>query len=797
MRFFSTLVSLFFFGCFVAAAIVFIVILHYSMDLPDYKQLEDYQPKITSRLYSADGSLLAEYAQEKRIFVPVDKIPPLLRSAFISAEDKSFYNHGGIDFMGIARAVIVNLKNIGSGRRMVGASTITQQVAKNFLLSSEQSISRKIKEALLARKIEKTFTKDHILELYLNEIYLGIGSYGVASAALNYFDKSMNELTLDEIAFLAALPKGPNNYHPIRKPQAAKERRDWVLLRMAEEGYITLAEAAQASNEPIHMVKRQNELLEDSGYYAEEVRRFVSQRYGDEAMYNGGLFIRTSLEPKLQKAATKALRSGLIEYDKKHGWRGAVKHFETIDEALQYIKENKIPSYLPDTWQYAVVQEVSEEKANIILSDDSIGEINIKDLSWARPALPEAKIGPKVTEVKQVLNPNDVVYVSPKTEEGKYTLAQEPNIEGALIAIDPHTGRIVAMTGGFSFQKNQFNRAIQANRQPGSSFKPFVYLAALDSGHTPSTLILDAPLVMENPDGTKWKPKNYSQIFYGPTTLRVGIEKSRNLMTIRLAQAIGMKKILDYGKKFGISENLDPVLATALGSGETTLLKLTTAYGVLVNGGKSIIPSLIDRIQDRDGKTIYKHDERVCENCIGESATSDEKPVIPDNRIQIQDSASAYQMVNILNGVIERGTGRVAKSVKKTLGGKSGTSNDSHDAWFIGFSPDLVVGVWVGFDTPQTMGANATGGSVSGPIFRDFMTEALKDKADIPFRVPETVELTWVDATTGKPTSAGKENAIMEAFRKGTDLTKPSPIIGGRNLTIQEDQDIPDMGGVY
>ena len=797
MRFFSTLVSLVFFTFFVAAAILFVVILRYSMGLPDYKQLADYKPQITSRLYAADGSLLAEYANEKRIFVSVDKIPPLLRSAFIAAEDKTFYTHGGIDFAGIARAILVNLKNMGTGRRKVGASTITQQVAKNILLSSEQSLSRKIKEALLARKMEQTFTKDHILELYLNEIYLGIGSYGVASAALNYFDKSMSELTLDEIAFLAALPKGPNNYHPIKKPKEAKARRDWVLQRMVEEGYISQEEAAQAAEQPVHMVARKNEILKDAGFYAEEVRRFVAKNYGDEAMYNGGLFIRTSLDPKLQKAATKALQDGLLAYDERHGWRGPVNHFDDAVTGLTYIKESKVPVYLPESWVLAIIEKTDDGKATIRLNDESIGEIELKDLEWARPHLPENKIGPAVKKVSDVLAVGDVVYVKPKKENNLYLLKQEPTVEGALIALDPHTGRVLAMAGGFSFDKNQFNRAVQATRQPGSSFKPFVYLAALDSGYTPSSLILDAPLVMENPDGSKWKPKNYSQTFYGPTTMRVGIEKSRNLMTVRLAQTIGMRKILENGKKFGISDKLEPVLATALGAGETTLMKLTTAYGLLVNGGKKITPSLIDRIQDRDGKTIYKHDTRICENCTGESASAEGKPILPDTREQIQDPASAYQMVNILTGVVERGTGRVAQSVKKTIGAKSGTSNDSIDAWFIGFSPDLVVGVWMGFDTPETLGPHETGSTASGPIFRDFMTEALKDKADIPFRVPDSVELVRVNATTGKPALPGEKNVIMEAFKKGTDLSKPTPIIGGRGLMIKEDDSVPDMGGMY
>lgn len=799
MRFFSTLVSLFFFGCFMVAVFLFLVVLHYSnsKDLPDYRQLADYKPQITSRLYAADGSLMAEYAMEKRIFVPVDKIPSLLRSAFIAAEDKTFYSHGGIDLAGIARAVIVNIKNIGKSRRKVGASTITQQVAKNMLLTSEQSLSRKIKEALLARKIEQAFTKDHILELYLNEIYLGIGSYGVASASLNYFDKSMSELTLDEMAFLAALPKGPNNYHPIKKPEAAKERRDWVLRRMAEDGYITYEQASAAIQEPIHMVQRQNDMLDDAGYYAEEVRRFVVKNYGDNAIYNGGLFIRTSLDPTLQKAATKALRDGLITYDQRHGWRGPIAHLDTWGKSLRFLQENQVPNYVPDTWRYAAVQQVTDTKATITLADGSTGDIALSDLEWARPALPEGKIGKKVEKVNDVLSENDIIYVREKKEKGQYLLRQMPTVEGALVALDPHTGRVLAMTGGFSFHKNQFNRAIQAYRQPGSSFKPFVYLAALDSGYTPSSLILDAPLVMENPDGTKWKPKNYSQVFYGPTTMRVGLEKSRNLMTIRLAQAIGMNKILTYGRKFNISDKLEPVLATALGAGETTLMRLTAAYGMIVNGGKYITPSLIDRIQDRDGKTIYKHDTRVCTNCSGEAASPDDKPIVPDNREQIQDSASAYQMINILTGVIERGTGRVAKAVKKTLGGKSGTSNDSFDSWFIGFSPDLVVGVWVGFDNPQTLGPNDTGGVVSGPIFRDFMMEALKDKPDIPFRVPDTVELVRVNATTGKPAQPGEDNIILEAFRKGTDLSKPTPIVGGRDMVIQDDETLPDMGGVY
>lgn len=797
MRILSTLVSLAFFCCFIVFIIGFGVMIHFSVGLPDYKQLADYRPLVTSRLYANDGSLMAEYANEKRSFVSIESIPPLVINAFLAAEDKNFYAHGGIDFMGLARAMIINVKNIGSGRRPMGASTITQQVAKNFLLSSEQSIARKIKEALLARKIEQTYTKDHILELYLNEIYLGQGAYGVASAALNYFDKDLKDLTVAEAAYLAALPKAPNNYHPIRKKEHALARRNWVISRMLDDGYISLEEADAATKEDLIVVEKQKNALRVNGYYAEEVRRFVVDKYGEDAMYNGGLFIRTSLDPKLQEAAVSALQEGLLNYDKRHGWRGAIEKVDLSTDWKSAFEKKEIPAYVPEDWQYAVVTKVKEKEADIYLNNGKTGKILLTTLKWARKALENARVSlTPVQKVGDVLSVGDVVYVSPKDEkEGTYLLQQEPKAEGSLIALDPHTGRVLAMVGGFSFYRNQFNRGIQAKRQPGSSFKPFVYLAALDSGYTPSTLILDAPIVMRLPDGSVWKPKNYSKKFYGPTTLRIGLEKSRNLMTIRLAQSIGMRKVSAYARKFGIADDLQEVLSSALGAHETTLMKLTTAYGAFVNGGKKITPNLIDRIQDRDGNTIYKHDMRPCPNCAGESATSESKPEVIDDREQIQDPVTAYQMVNILTGVVERGTGRVAKAVRRTLGAKSGTSNDSFDAWFIGFSPDLVAGVWIGFDNPQTLGANDTGGVVAGPIFRDFMSAALKDKPDVPFRVPQGVRLVRVNPTTGVPQSTG--NTIQEAF-KATDSDMPSKeVVGGKDIIKAMDETMPEMGGLY
>ena len=565
---------------------------------------------------------------------------------------------------------------------------------------------------------------------------------------------------------------------------------------MFANGYISAEEAAEATKEPIVLNRRIKKLTEDGQYYAEEVRRFVVNQFGENSIYLGGLSIRTGLDPQLQKYAVEALQDGLIEHDRKHGWRGPIARVEEGQNALEALKKYE-NAYAPKNWQYAVVENVSDSEATILLLNEERGTIPLSEMKWGKKALEKGRIS--ATEVKKatdVLKPGDIIFVNKKKDK-TYTLQQMPAAEGALVALDPHTGRVLAMQGGFAFERNQFNRVVQAYRQPGSSFKPFVYTAALDSGYTPSSLILDAPIVMENVDGSKWKPENYSKQFYGPTTLRVGIEKSRNLMTIRLAQAIGMKKVLQYGKKFNISDKLEPNLATALGAGETTLLRLTTAYGMLVNGGKKISPIFIDRIQDRNGRTIYKEDSRSCVGCAGVEASPDEAPILSDEREQIQDPASAYQMVNILTGVIQRGTGSVVRSLKRNLGAKSGTSNDNIDAWFIGFSPDLVVGVWVGHDTPQPLGPHDTGGGVAAPIFREFMRKALANKTDIPFRVPDSVKLVRVNATTGKPAKPGDTNVIMEAFRLDTDLSKPEKVVG-KDITLHSDNDTtPDLGGIY
>ena len=777
----------------------------FGRGLPDYRQLADYKPPVMTRVQAGDGRLLVEYAIQKRVFVPGSAIPKLVVQAMLSAEDKNFYYHPGVDFIGVARAILTNVKNIATDRRLVGASTITQQVAKNFLLTSDVTMERKVKEAILAFRIERALSKDRILELYLNEIYLGFGSYGVAAAALNYFNKSLDRLTIAEAAFIAALPKAPNNYNPYKRPVAARGRRDWVIGRMLEDGVITPAQAQDARSQPLLVRKRDETEYVQAKYYAEEVRRELVARYGEEELYKGGLSVRTTLNPQHQRIAVRALQSGLEAYDRRHGWRGPINTIDVSRGWLDALTSLKRPKGL-GSWQLAVVLSVTEARVEIGLGDGSFGTILLEDLKWARQWLEGEKLGPRVKSAAGVLQAGAVIVVEKITNVNdnstlagsRYALRQIPEVEGALIAMDPHTGRVLAMVGGYDYDKSQFNRAVQARRQPGSAFKPFVYLAALDKGFTPSTLILDAPFVIDQGPGLpKWRPANYTKKFYGPSTMRLGIEKSRNLMTVRLAQAVGIENVAQYAKRFGISEKLPPQLSISLGAGETTLLNLTAAYGMLVNGGKRIRPTLIDRIQDRAGKTVFKHDARVCSNCQPDFWTDQSVPTVPDTRDVVTKPSSAFQMVSMLEGAVERGTARGIKAVGKPLAGKTGTTNDALDTWFLGFSPDLVVGVFVGFDTPRSLGKREQGASVAAPIFREFMAKTLAGKPAIPFRIPPDIRLVRVNSTTGRPATPGDSRVILEAFKPGTipvgrqqvlsgvgeaDPARPSPTSGTGGL---------------
>ncbi|MEM8948297.1 MAG: penicillin-binding protein 1A [Pseudomonadota bacterium] len=769
----------------------------YGNDLPDYRQLADYQPPTVTRIHAGDGSLLAEYAQEKRVFVPIESMPERLIQAFLAAEDKNFYTHVGLDPMGILRAVITNIQQIGQNRRPVGASTITQQVAKNFLLSNEVSYIRKFKEALLALRIERTFSKDEILELYLNEIYLGVGSYGVAAAALNYFNKSLDDLTTAETAFLAGLPKAPSRYHPVRAADVAKGRRDWVIGRLLDLGMIDGQEAQIAREEPLVMIRRDDTELVRADYFTESVRRRLIADHGESALYEGGLSIRTTILPALQTAAERALHNGLIAYDRRHGWRGPAARLELAPGAdwQTELLELKKPSGLPE-WTLGVVLVVGAEAASIGLAEGRTIELGLEAVAWARAHSRKDNgdevLGPEITAVDQVLVPGDVIWVEEVPVETdvaaagdeaaqpaaatRFELRQAPAVEGAIVAIDPHNGRVLAMSGGFDYQRSEFNRATQARRQPGSALKPFVYLAGFEQIYTPSSTFLDAPVVYDQgPEEGKWKPENYSNKFYGTRTLRFGLERSLNVLTVRLAQEIGMGNVIGMAKRFGLSNKMEYNLASALGSSEANLMKLTTAYAMLVNGGKKIEPALIERIQDRHGRTVARRDNRSCQNCRGTEWTHQAAPVLADERERIIDEARAYQMVNILEGVVERGTGQRAKAIGKPVAGKTGTSNDSRDAWFLGFTPDFAVGVYVGFDVPRPLGNKETGSSAALPIFVEFMTEALADKPPTPFRVPPGIRLVRVDADSGLLPGPSTEKVILEAFIPGTEPREKTP----------------------
>jgi penicillin-binding protein 1A len=754
------------------AAIAGVLILggieYYRRDLPDYRQLANYEPAVATRVYAGDGRLLAEFATERRVFLPIAEIPAPVIDAFLSAEDKTFYSHHGIDPAGVLRAVMINLENLGTGRRLVGASTITQQVAKNMLLSNEVSFDRKIREAILAVQLDQTFSKERILELYLNEIYLGRGSYGVAAAALNYFDKSVDRLTLAEAAFLAALPKAPNNYDPDRQHDEAVARRNWVLQRMVEDGRISAEAADEAMRAPLLTGERQAADFVDAAFFAEDVRRVIAERYGDTALYEGGLTVHTTLDPKLQALADRTLRNGLEAYDRRHGWRGPIARIDP-EKLADMGWKTALDAILPPAGigdrHRAVVLDAGAASAKIGLDDGRTGSLALADVRWARPWRPGQRVGQAPGRVSDVVSLGDVIIVS-ALENDRFRLEQIPAIDGALIALDPHTGRVLAISGGYTHERTEFNRATQAQRQPGSAFKPFVYLAALEQGYPPTTIILDAPVEFEQGPGLPtWKPQNYSERFYGPTTMRVGLEKSRNVMTVRLANEIGMERVADVAKRFGIIDNMPPLLAYALGAGETTPLKLTTAYAMLVNGGRRIVPSFIDRIQDRYGHTIYRHDPRECVDCRALTWNDQAVPQLAEVREQVTDPFSAYQAVSFMEGVVERGTGKIVSEVGKPLAGKTGTSNEARDTWFVGFSPDLAVGVFVGFDEPASLGPKETGGGVAAPIFRDFMEEALADTPAVPFRIPPDIRLVRVNAKNGRLTDPSDPDVILEAFK--------------------------------
>ncbi|AGK57221.1 penicillin-binding protein 1A [Hyphomicrobium denitrificans 1NES1] len=770
-----------------------------SRDLPDYESLSKYEPPVMTRIHAHDGSLIAEFARERRIFVPINTIPKRVIGAFLSAEDRRFYDHGGIDLQGVMRAVFaaIEAKIHGSNKRAQGASTITQQVAKNFLLTNERSIERKIKEAILAIRIESAYSKDKILELYLNEIYLGMNSYGVGAAALTYFNKELKDLTIEECAYLAALPKGPNNYHPFRQKARATERRNWIIGEMAENGYITAEEAEAAKQKPLTVNLRPSGAhISTAEFFAEEVRRTLLARYGEDKLYGGGLSVRTTLDPHLQQLAKSALIDGLVKFDRKRGWRGPVAKIDISGDWGVALGAIRSPADI-QPWRLGVVLETQKTKAIIgfkparqqdatLVKDREAVEVSLDEMKWAAYQKGGKKIDAKSTA--DILKPGDVVYVAPKDPaniQGAWSLMQIPEVGGGLVAMDPYTGRVLAVAGGFSYDLSQFDRVIQAKRQPGSSFKPFVYAAAIDNGYKPTSIILDAPIEIDQGPGQDiWKPENYDEKdVTGPETLRFGIEHSRNQMTVRLAQDLGMPLIIEYAKRFGIYDDMLPVLSMSLGAGETTLLRMATGYCMLANGGKEVKATLIDRIQDRYGRTIWRHDERQCMGCTADRWANQPEPDLIDDRPQIIDPHTAYQITSILEGVVQRGTGKVLRSLDRPIAGKTGTTNEEKDAWFIGYTPTLVVGVYVGYDTPKPMGKGNTGGMIAAPIFGEFLKNALVDTPPAPFRVPPGIKFVRVDLKTGLRASADDPNTILEAFKPDEEPDDGYSMIGFANAT--------------
>ncbi|MBY7649133.1 MAG: penicillin-binding protein [Candidatus Liberibacter europaeus] len=766
-----------------------------SQNLPDYAVLNSYSPPITTRIHAGDGSLMAEYAKENRLFLPIQTIPAHVKYAFVSAEDKNFYHHSGVDLLGIIRATIHNIKNFGHGRRPEGASTITQQVAKNFLLSSNQTIDRKIKEILLSFRLEKAYNKEKILEFYLNEIFFGFNSYGIAGAALTYFDKSVSELTIEEAAYLAALPKGPSNYNPFRKTVAAIARRNWVIDRMAENGYISQEQANIAKSKSLKVSNRQGRInLIGTEYFADEVKRQLNVLYGEKPIQEDGFYVRTSLDPKLQSYARKAMQDGLINYDQYGGFRGPITHIDLKKEEWGRALTSIPLLYDVPEWNIAVVLEISKSNITIGLRPvvDSNGKINperkkgvieVDSMRWAYNSLPDNQ--PSDQEPSHIISIGDVIYVE-DVGEG-WRLRQIPKVQGGFIAMDPRTGRVLANVGGFSHSHSEFNRATQAMRQPGSCFKSVPYAAALDNGYTPASVIMDGPVEIVNNEGKVWRPENSSKTFSGPSTLRFGLEKSRNLMTVRLAHHMGMSVLAEYAENFGIYDKMPTNSAMSLGAGETTVLRMVAAYAVFANGGKQVKPSFIDRIQDRFGKTIFNQEKRICDDCNYENWIGQDEPEIIDKREQVLDPMTAYQITSMLEGVIKHGTAAGTIKLKGSVAGKSGTTSSSRDTWFIGYTTTLVAGLYIGYDLPEPLINNASGGTLAAPIFNSFMKEALKDIPPSRFVIPKGMKLIPINKWTGMLAKKNDPNTIIEAFKPGTGPSKTYTVIDESNNASSEE----------
>lgn len=755
-------------GMVFAALAVVLVIQHYSADLPSTDQLSNYNPAVVTRLYAGDGKLMAEYAKEKRFFLPLSAIPQKLQQAFIAAEDKNFYSHQGVDMMGTARAMRNNLLNVGKGHSLAGGSTITQQVVKNFLLSSEKSFERKIKEAILAYRISNNYSKEKILELYLNEIYLGQSTYGVAAASLGYFGKSLDDLSTEEMAFLAALPKAPAYFDPAKNYQRALERRNYVISRMAEDGYIDEKEATRAKSMPITTHERDKNEVARADFFAEEVRRALAAMYGSNVLYEGGLFVKTTLNPTYQDYADRALRHALMTYDQRHGYRGAIatlKHEEgEWDKALQRIQEERIIT-LYDTQTLAAVEKLTP-KLELVTLDGSKGSIPAEGMAWA--GAPKFAVG-------------DVLLVEPIAgATGSFRLLQIPKVNGAMVVMDPHTGKVLAMSGGYAYAGSEFNRATQAKRQPGSVFKPFVYLTALENGFSPTSVILDGPISLpQGPGLPMWSPKNYEGDYMGPVTFRTALEHSRNAVTVRIASMIGIKRIKRVAKRFGLYEDdVAENFSMVLGAKETSLLKIVNAYSMIANGGRRVAPWFIERIDDRNGTTLFRRDTRACEACevpadMGTSATA---PTLTDERERVIDPRVAYQITSILKGAVDRGTGTAAKVLNRPVAGKTGTTNESRDTWFIGYTPDLVVGTFVGFDAPKSLGEKETGGRVAIQGFIKFMQQAGDSMPVKEFRAPPGIREVAINRHNGQPLYDGEASGasvLREAFLTGGAIFKP------------------------